>query len=88
VVEIASPSDEGPRGLTAMRQKMATYQRNGTRLGWLLIQRSGPWKSVSRWRIHRRRCSSSKRPAASTKIPVLWASAARTGRPHHHCRDG
>jgi Uma2 family endonuclease len=37
VVELASSSDEGPRGLTALRQKMATYQRNGARLGWLLI---------------------------------------------------
>ena len=37
VVELASPSDEGPRGLTAMRQKMAAYQRNGARLGLLLI---------------------------------------------------
>jgi len=26
VVELASPSDEGPRGLTALRQKMAAYQ--------------------------------------------------------------
>ncbi|MFM8278407.1 MAG: Uma2 family endonuclease, partial [Cyanobium sp.] len=25
------------RGLTALRQKMAAYQRNGARLGWLLI---------------------------------------------------
>ena len=48
VVEIAStsgasPSDEGPRGLTALRQKMAGYQRNGAQLGWLLIpaDRSG-----------------------------------------------
>jgi Uma2 family endonuclease len=32
----ASPSDEGPRGITALRQKMAAYQRNGARLGWLL----------------------------------------------------
>jgi Uma2 family endonuclease len=37
VVELASPSDEGPRGLTALRQKMAAYQRNGARLGFLLI---------------------------------------------------
>jgi Uma2 family endonuclease len=37
VVELASPSDEGPRGLTALRRKMATYQANGSRLGWLLI---------------------------------------------------
>ena len=37
VVELVSPSDEGPRGLSALRQKMATYQANGARLGWLLI---------------------------------------------------
>jgi Uma2 family endonuclease len=37
VVELASPSDDGPRGLTALRRKMAAYQRNGARLGWLLI---------------------------------------------------
>jgi len=37
VVELASPSDEGSRGLTALRRKMATYQANGARLGWLLI---------------------------------------------------
>ena len=37
VVELASPSDQGPRGLTALRQKMAAYQANGAQLGWLLI---------------------------------------------------
>ena len=37
VVELASPSDEGPRGLGALRHKMAVYQANGARLGWLLI---------------------------------------------------
>jgi len=37
VVELASPCDEGPRGLTALRSKMATYQANSARLGWLLI---------------------------------------------------
>jgi hypothetical protein len=37
VVELASPRDEGPRGLTASRQKMAAYRRNGALLGWLLI---------------------------------------------------
>ena len=37
VVELASPSDEGARGITALRWKMAAYQRNGARLGWLLI---------------------------------------------------
>ena len=37
VVELASPSDEGPRGLTALRRKMSAYQANGAKLGWLLI---------------------------------------------------
>jgi Uma2 family endonuclease len=37
VVELASASDEGPRGLTALRRKMASYQANGAQLGWLLI---------------------------------------------------
>jgi Uma2 family endonuclease len=37
VAELASPSDSGPRGLTALRSKMAAYQANGARLGWLLI---------------------------------------------------
>jgi Uma2 family endonuclease len=37
VVELASASDEGPRGVTALRQKMACYQANGARLGWLLL---------------------------------------------------
>ncbi|MBM5818411.1 MAG: Uma2 family endonuclease, partial [Cyanobacteria bacterium K_Offshore_surface_m2_239] len=33
----ASPGDEGPRGLTALRRKMERYQANGAQLGWLLI---------------------------------------------------
>ena len=37
VVELASPSDEGPRGLTVLRRKMGAYQVNGAQLGWLLI---------------------------------------------------
>ena len=37
VVELASPSDEGPRGVSALRQKMASYQANGAWLGWLLL---------------------------------------------------
>jgi Uma2 family endonuclease len=46
VVELASPSDDGPRGLTALRRKMAAYQRNGARLGWLLIPRE---RAVEVW---------------------------------------
>ncbi len=37
VVELASPSDEGPRGMTALRRKLDLYQANGARLGWLLL---------------------------------------------------
>jgi Uma2 family endonuclease len=37
VVELASPHDEGPRGVSALRRKMATYQASGARLGWLLL---------------------------------------------------
>ena len=46
VVELASPSDEGPRGLAALRSKMAAYQANGARLGWLLIPHE---KAVEVW---------------------------------------
>jgi Uma2 family endonuclease len=37
VVALASSAGAGPRGLTALHQKMAAYQANGARLGWLLI---------------------------------------------------
>ena len=37
VVELASPSNEGPRGVSALRQKMAAYRANGAQLGWLLL---------------------------------------------------
>jgi Uma2 family endonuclease len=37
VVELASPGDQGPRGVSALRRKMAAYQANGARLGWLLL---------------------------------------------------
>jgi len=37
VVELASLSDEGPRGISALRQKMSDYIRNGAQLGWVLL---------------------------------------------------
>ena len=37
MVELASPSDEGPRSVSALRQKMSAYQANGARLGCLLL---------------------------------------------------
>ena len=37
VLELASPSDQGPRSLNALRRKMVAYQANWAQLGWLLI---------------------------------------------------
>jgi Uma2 family endonuclease len=37
VIELASASDEGPRGADALRRKMATYRANGAQLSWLLF---------------------------------------------------
>ena len=37
VVELASASDDGPRGVAVLRQKMETYRCNGAQLGWLLL---------------------------------------------------
>ncbi len=47
VVELASASDEGPRGVTALRQKMDAYQANGAQLGWLLLPEE---RAVEIWR--------------------------------------
>ena len=47
VVELASPSDEGPRGISALRQKMSDYIRNGAQLGWLLLPSQ---QAVEIWR--------------------------------------
>jgi Uma2 family endonuclease len=33
----ASPSDQGPRGESALRRKMVAYMANGARLSWLLF---------------------------------------------------
>ena len=47
VVELASASDEGPRGVSALRRKMDLYQANGARLGWLLLPQE---RAVEIWR--------------------------------------
>jgi Uma2 family endonuclease len=47
VIELASPSDEGPRCVTALRRKMDRYQANGARLGWLLLPQE---RAVEIWR--------------------------------------
>ena len=47
VLELARPSDEGPRGVSALRRKMDQYQANGARLGWLLLPEE---RAVEIWR--------------------------------------
>jgi Uma2 family endonuclease len=47
LVELASASDEGPRGLTARRRKMDAYLANGAQLGWLLLPED---RAVEIWR--------------------------------------
>ena len=46
VVELASPSDEEPRGVNALHRKMAAYQANGARLGWLILPEQ---RCVEQW---------------------------------------
>ncbi|MFM7236301.1 MAG: Uma2 family endonuclease [Cyanobium sp.] len=47
VIELASPGDDGSRGVSALRQKMDRYQANGARLGWLLLPQD---RAVEIWR--------------------------------------
>ena len=47
VVELASSSDEGPRGVGALRRKMVSYRANGAQLGWLLLPEE---RAVEIWR--------------------------------------
>jgi Uma2 family endonuclease len=47
VVELASPGDEGVRGVSAPRQKMTAYRANGALLGWLLLPHE---QAVEIWR--------------------------------------
>jgi Uma2 family endonuclease len=47
VIELASPSDEGPRGVSALRRKMELYVANGAHLGWLLLCQE---RAVEIWR--------------------------------------
>ncbi|MEB3168177.1 MAG: Uma2 family endonuclease [Synechococcaceae cyanobacterium] len=62
VIELASPSDEGPRGETALRRKMAAYLANGALLGWLLFPER---RAVEIWRAP----SPQPDPAASPAFP-------------------
>ena len=47
VIELASASDEGPSGVSALRRKMDQYQANGAQLGWLLLPEE---RAVEIWR--------------------------------------
>jgi Uma2 family endonuclease len=47
VVEMASALGDGPRGVSALRQKMDAYQANGAQLGWLLLPEE---RAVEIWR--------------------------------------
>jgi Uma2 family endonuclease len=49
VIELASPSDQGPRGAEALRRKMAAYMANGAQLGWLLFPEQ---RAVEIWRAN------------------------------------
>lgn len=48
VVELVSPSDGGPRGAKALREKMGAYVANGARLGWLLFPEE---RAVEIWEV-------------------------------------
>jgi len=49
VIELASASDDSPRGAQALRRKMAAYQANGAQLGWLLFPEQ---RAVEIWKAH------------------------------------
>ena len=84
VVELASPSDEGPRGLTTLRQKMAAYQRNGARLGWLLIPAERAveiWEALADSPAQPRRIEAASRlegdpqfPGLVVELEEIWAA--------------
>jgi Uma2 family endonuclease len=70
VVELASPSDQGPRGATALRQKMASYQANGAQIGWLLFPDQ---QAVEVWR------SGQAKPERLEGVSTLDAAPAFAG---------
>jgi Uma2 family endonuclease len=45
VVELASPSDDGPRGSEALGRKMAAYLANGARLPGLRLELAEIWEA-------------------------------------------
>jgi len=79
----ASPSHEGPRGLTALRHKMDAYQRNGARLGWLLIPAERAveiWEPLADSPAQPRRLEAASRldgdphfPGLAVDLEEIWA---------------
>jgi Uma2 family endonuclease len=80
VVELASPSDEGPRGLTALRRKMAAYRTNGAALGWLLLPeeraveiwkplQEGPTRLANASRLE----ADDSLPGLELELEAIWA---------------
>lgn len=71
VVELASPSDDGPRGLTTLRRKMASYRANGAGLGWLLLPEE---RAVEIWKESEespRQLANASRLEADASLPGL-----------------
>ena len=73
VIELASPSDGGPRGETALRRKLAAYLANGARLGWLLFPEQ---RAVEVWRAGE---SSAASKSAAPKVERLDHPAVLDG---------
>jgi Uma2 family endonuclease len=74
VVELVSPSDEGPRGAEALRRKMAAYIANGAQLGWLLFpeqQAVEIWKADEGSEPGPRRLEPASRLEGGTLFPAL-----------------
>jgi Uma2 family endonuclease len=87
VVELASTSALGQRGLSALRQKMDGYQRNGAQLGWLLIPEQ---QAVEVWPAPAVAIPSALRPPPALmqapSSPACRSICRRSGRPD--IRDG
>ncbi|MFM7087729.1 MAG: Uma2 family endonuclease [Cyanobium sp.] len=66
VIELASASDQGPRGTEALRRKMAAYQSNGAQLGWLLFPEQ---RAVEIWRAVPRTSEADVLPESGAAAP-------------------
>jgi len=63
VVELASPGDEGPRGVRALRAKMAAYQANGA---W---PASAPPRRLERQKVLE---ATPEFPGLSLQLAEIW----------------